>query len=443
MLISGSPSPAVRAAAAVAAAVAADEAAKKSYSLGLNMIKDTPAERFPGSNTGFVNPYRTNESYCWEADAPSGRRDSHFVETFPISSMSSNQSGVKRIDGSNSRVSTIDLGTSMHSKARSVQSPYTSAYGTPASSYSLSPSSLGTTAHTDGSYGMRATDLYHTGGQSVYSGSTTHEYPHIDSKPRLINLIPPAMATQKVAPCFQELQEVMLKGVDTRIKLSTAKPLHPGDPLYEVACPMGAAPILFDKADNQNPHPSTLLKSGHKVVFAKKLLQYKLYKYVHSLEVPTSAPPKTENAALDPFGDRARDPSRSRDSIDSCNTSGSATPITISNDNNNTINNNINISRINNSSNNNICSETLSVNTVVVLSNYQQYEGDGLEDGGALVDLALEVDCSPLAQYLREKSLTEAHITREKIDIWFRSLFDHIATLCERIERNSGSQAQH
>lgn len=85
----------------------------------------------------------------------------------------------------------------------------------------------------------------------------------------------------------------------------------------------------------------------------------------------------------------------------------------------------------------------ISINTVVVLSKYQQYEGESLEDGGTLVDLSLEVDCSPLTQYLREKSLTEAHITGENIDIWLKSLFDHITQLCERIDRNRSPQKQH
>jgi hypothetical protein len=396
--------------------------------------------------------------------------------------MSSNHSGGKRMDAYNPR----DLSNSIYSKNRSSLSPYNSAYATPASSFSLSPSSLGpNTARSDGSYGgMRTVEPYYTGGQSTYSGSGTLEYSQVDNKPRMINLIPPTVPTPKKAPSFEELKEVMLRGVDTRIKLSTAKSLIAGDPLYEAACPKGAAPISFDKA-NQMPYPSMHLKSGHKVVFAKKLLNYKLFKHVHSVKVPTSLKSRSENTALDPFGDR-RDSIKSRESGSGDN-SGSMTPTNINNSNSinsnnsntnhissnhsitnnniltnhnnsnhtitnhNSINSNISNthSNINMNSNNsnsssiNNGSDIISINTVVVLSKYQQYEGDGLEDGGTLVDLSLEVDCSPLTQFLREKSLTEAHITRENIDIWLKSLFDHITQLCERIDRNRGCQAQH
>ena len=429
-----------------------------------------------GSNAGYLN-----QSHCWEPD--SAYRDSDYLESYPISNMSSNHSAAKRMDVYTPRV---ELNNSIYSKNRSSQSPYNSAYATPASSFSLSPSSLGpSTARSEGSYGgMRTVEPYYTGGQSTYSGSGTLEYSQVDNKPRMINLIPPTVPNPKKVHTLEEMKEVMLKGVDTRIKLSTAKSLVEGDPLYEAACPKGAAPIAFDKA-NQLPYPSMHLKSGHKVVFAKKLLQYKLFKHVHSIEVPTSNVSSTENAALDPFGDR-RDAAKSRET-GSGSSSGTATPIkngnsnsnttttstnttttstntsnasntntntnyissnkiitsnnTITNHNNTNVKSNININSNSNSINNS--SDVICINTVVVLSKYQQYEGDGLEDGGTLVDLSLEVDCSPLTQYLREKSLTEAHITRENIDIWLRSLFDHITQLCERLDRNRGPQAQH
>lgn len=231
----------------------------------------------------------------------------------------------------------------------------------------------------------------------------------------------------------------MLKGHDTRIKLFTAKSLSPGDPLYDAACPLGSPPITKQKGCEQ-PYPSTLLKIGHKIVFAKNLLEYKIFKRRQSFKTISTLPVvpfdgmndsneadmKTSessaalissdlrdiaiNYAVNPFGDKKRELKET--SPETASNSPSTKTKSVDNP------------------------ADISVNTALILSKCRHYEGDSLEDGGAFVDLTLEVDCCPLITFLNEKNKNVQYeaITREKIDIWFKGLFDHIASLSESIE---------
>ena len=233
-----------------------------------------------------------------------------------------------------------------------------------------------------------------------------------------------------------------MRSHDVKIKLSSTKMLQPEDALYDAACPLGSSPIdLLTTDSHPIPVPSSLLKSGHKVVSAKQLLAYKLFKKRIEVKLPSPS--------LDLYASCSDTNTDAAPAASSVKNEGKAKAIPLqffpelcefgtsssnsSNNNNSDNNNNENKSNNNNSIRSRSL-QTMDIEAVAVLSMCRRYEGEALDYCGPVVNLSLEIACEPLTQYLQTRHVQQqAEITRENIDIWFTHLFDHIATLSDSL----------
>lgn len=229
-----------------------------------------------------------------------------------------------------------------------------------------------------------------------------------------------------------EIKASVLRSHDVKIKLSSTKCLQPDDALYDAACPLGTSPIELKLNDSHlQPVPSSVLQAGHKVVSAKQLLAYTLFR--KKIEVKLPSPSLDLYASLpDTNIDAASEIKGRAISLQFFENREFANSSSFSvrrheNDNNND----------NSSSSNSIRSsslQTINIEAVAVLSKCRRYDGEALEDCGPVVNLSLEIACEPLTQYLQTRHLQQqATITREDIDTWFKHLFDHIATLSDNL----------
>ena len=252
----------------------------------------------------------------------------------------------------------------------------------------------------------------------------------------------------RVEPTPSEIKDSVLRSHDVKIKLSSTKMLQPEDALYDAACPLGTSPIDLNITDSHPipvPVPSSLLKSGHKVVSAKQLRAYKLFKKRIEVKLPSPsldlyATCSDTNTNATPAASSVKNEGKANaiplqffPELCEFGTSSSSNSSSSSSSNNNNSNSN------NNDNNNNIrfrsrALQTIDIEAVAVLSMCRRYEGEALEDCGPVVNLSLEIACEPLTQYLQTRHVQQqAEITRENIDIWFSHLFDHIATLSDSL----------
>lgn len=247
----------------------------------------------------------------------------------------------------------------------------------------------------------------------------------------------------RIEPTPSEIKTSVLRSHDVKIKLSSTKMLQPEDALYDAACPLGTSPIdLFTTDSHPIPVPSSLLKSGHKVVSAKQLLAYKLFKKRIEVKLPSPS--------LDLYAACSDTNTDAASAASSVKNEGKAKAIPLqffpelcefgtssSNSSNNNSNSNSDNNNNENNNNNSIRSrslQTMDIEAVAVLSMCRRYEGEALEDCGPVINLSLEIACEPLTQYLQTRHVQQqAEITRENIDIWFTHLFDHIATLSDSL----------
>ena len=256
----------------------------------------------------------------------------------------------------------------------------------------------------------------------------------------------------RVEPTPSEIKASVLRSHDVKIKLSSTKMLQPEDALYDAACPLGTPPINLNITDSHPipvPVPSSLLKSGHKVVSAKQLLAYKLFKKRIEVKLPSPsldlyASCSDTNTDATPAASSVKNEGKAKaiplqffPELCEFGTSSSSSSSSSSNNINSDSNKNDNNS--NSNSNNSVrfrsrALQTIDIEAVAVLSMCRRYEGEALDDCGPVVNLSLEIACEPLTQYLQTRHVKQqAEITRENIDIWFSHLFDHIATLSDSL----------
>lgn len=248
-------------------------------------------------------------------------------------------------------------------------------------------------------------------------------------------------------PSPSAVRASVLRSHDVKIKLSSTKCLQPEDALYDVACPLGGSPIDLSTTDpHPHPIPSSRLKPGHKVVSVKQLMEYKLFRKKIEVKMPSTSSDlysAFSDTNMDTVSTASSREGEDREKVISLQYSASSGN---SNSNDSSVrtdanNNNDNSNNSSNSSSNSSSKRSRSkslqiidIEAVAVLSKCHRYEGEGLEDSGPVVTLSLEIACEPLTQYLRTRHIQQqAQVTRENIDIWFKHLFDHIATLSDNL----------
>jgi hypothetical protein len=197
---------------------------------------------------------------------------------------------------------------------------------------------------------------------------------------------------------IQPSSHVMLQRHDLRLKLATYRALISEDPLFQAACPGGMAPIEIDPLTFL-PVPSLLLKEGHRVVFAKKVLDQRIYKYSHNVRLP-----------LEEDGGRI--------DIQSVTTEVEKSQL----------------QKKNSTETVNMNKENISISTIALLSKCEQFEGERLGEREFLVDLSLEIDVTQLITYLKSKRSGKEEVSKERVDTWFAGVFSHIVAVSEAIE---------
>ena len=248
-----------------------------------------------------------------------------------------------------------------------------------------------------------------------------------------------------------EERKPILGGHDVRVKLTTTKMLSKGDDLYDTACPDGSPPIIVDQRTGR-PSPSVYTKAAQRVASAKKLIEYKVFqldqtvsRHVHGRDASSSisAPPATVVATSpsppiatrrtaasspeDPFGDRnLKKISEGGGTKNSCRSNESSSS---SNNNDNNINNDTNTTKIVSNEEN-----EMKLKVTAILSKYQHFGGEALEEAESLVDLALEVDCSPLITYLQIGTGDSKQSMKSAISKWLGQALEHVLRLSESIE---------
>ena len=262
----------------------------------------------------------------------------------------------------------------------------------------------------------------------------------------------------------REVKMPILRGHDLRVKLTTTKMLSKGDDLYDTACPEGLRPITVDQRSGR-PSPTVNTKAAQKIVSAKKLIEYRVFqvdntrtKFPHIgstnnnsssystgsifpqppavLPVSASSSPlstRTKGASIsspeDPFGDRNLQKRGGGGGKGGGHMQNSP------------------CSNSNNSVNKEISGNPISLNLTAVLSKYQYFGGEALEEAESLVDLTVTVDCSPLIRYLKERSGKAAgevgesvEVMRVAVDKWLGEVLENVLQISERIEAENASQ---
>ena len=301
------------------------------------------------------------------------------------------------------------------------------------------------------------------------SGATTVESRNLDHAGR--NFTDSSLSRDK-NPAFDailpsplspvEERKSILGGHDVRVKLTTTKILLKGEDLYDTACPDGSPPIIVDQRTGR-PSPAVYTKAAQRVVSAKKLIEYKVFQldqtvppYGHghghgreasmsvsvSVSLPpaavvaTSSPPAVAarrtavSSPEDPFGDRnLKRVSEGGDKSSSHRNDDSSSSNNNDNNSNNNYSDNTNTNKIVSHVENDI-----KLKMTAILSKYQHFGGEALEEAESLVDLALEVDCSPLIAYLRIGKKETKESMKLAINQWLGQAVEHVLSLSDSIE---------